>query len=379
GLHPHDAVRSTLAADLRWRDPERHEDVRARLSVACLDAVRRATEDDSLLRVAEWMFLFRDQSGPRELYDWRAHPHVEDRPLDPADVPEVLRLASEPAVAHWLRRQPRGFRVYRSAGVVVGFMAILRLEAPSPEDLAADPVVAAVWEHVEAAAPLRRGEHLGIRRFAVQAGGHHRPSPLMDLVGRRTVAEEMRTGGRAVTFTVFQDVGWWRRHLTAAGLHEVVAVRSGGVAQHVFGRDWRRQTVEQWVRDRARAAAPVASWASPAPEVLSRKAFEAGVLEALRTWRAPREFATSVLLRSHLVPRDSADPVADLRDAITTALDGLRVDPAGVKAHDALTATYLSGSGTHKATARRLGVPYGTYRRHLALAKERLVERLLAR
>ena len=27
--------------------------------------------------------------------------------------------------------------------------------------------------------------------------------------------------------------------------------------------------------------------------------------------------------------------------------------------------------------ARRLGVPYGTYRRHLALAKERLIEQLL--
>jgi DNA-directed RNA polymerase specialized sigma24 family protein len=110
---------------------------------------------------------------------------------------------------------------------------------------------------------------------------------------------------------------------------------------------------------------------------LPRAAFEEGVLEALRTWRAPREFATSILLHSRLVPQDSADPVADLRDAITAALDALQVDPAGVKAHEALTATYISASRTHKATARRLGVPYGTYRRHLALAKERLTEQLL--
>ncbi|MFD9700136.1 ATP-binding protein [Lentzea sp. NPDC059081] len=115
------------------------------------------------------------------------------------------------------------------------------------------------------------------------------------------------------------------------------------------------------------------------PDPLPREDFEAAVFEALRTWRAPREFATSVLLRSHLVPSDSPDPVTDLRATITAALDALRVDPAGVKAHDALTATYVSASGTHKATARRLGVPYGTYRRHLALAKHRLVEHLLAR
>ncbi|WP_439658370.1 ATP-binding protein [Lentzea sp. HUAS TT2] len=379
GLHPHDAVRSALAADLRWRDPERCQEIRTRISAACLGAVRRSSEDDALLRVAEWMFLFRDHAGSHDLYDWRAHPHIEDTPLVPADVPEVLGMGGESAAAHWVQRQPEGFRVYRSAGRLLGYMAVLRFTTPAPDDLAADPVIAALWEHVEAAAPLRQGEHWGIRRFAVQSGGHQRPSPLMDLIGRRTVATEMRTPGRAMTFTVFQDAGRWRQHLAAAGLHEVVAVEVDGVRQHVFGRDWRRQPVERWVEDRARASTPVASWGPASADPLSRKAFEEGVLEALRTWRAPREFATSVLLRSHLVPPGSADPVADLRAAITAALDALRVDPAGVKAHDALTTTYIAASGTHRAAARRLGVPYGTYRRHLTLAKERLVEHLLAR
>jgi hypothetical protein len=178
GLHPHDAVRATLAADLRWRDPERSDDVRVRISVACLQAVRGASEDDALVRVAEWMFLFRDQGGPDDLYNWLAHPHVDDTPLRPEDVPGVLRMAEETegpasaaAVAHWLRRQPEAFRVYRYAGSPspVSFMAILRLEASLPEDRAADPVIATVRDLVAAAAPLGPGEHLGIRRFAVQA------------------------------------------------------------------------------------------------------------------------------------------------------------------------------------------------------------------
>jgi hypothetical protein len=46
-----------------------------------------------------------------------------------------------------------------------------------------------------------------------------------------------------------------------------------------------------------------------------------------------------------------------------------------LKAHEALTAT--AASRTHKAAARRLGVPHGTHRRHLAMAKERLIEQLL--
>ncbi|WP_406173271.1 hypothetical protein [Streptomyces canus] len=73
----------------------------------------------------------------------------------------------------------------------------------------------------------------------------------------------------------------------------------------------------------------------------------------------------------------SSDPAADLRGTITTALDAIQIDPAGVKAHEALTATYITAPRTHRAAARRLGVPYGTYRRHLALAKERLTEQLL--
>ncbi|GAA0346725.1 ATP-binding protein [Actinoallomurus spadix] len=396
GLHPHDAVRATLEADLRWRDPERYDDVRARVSTAGLQAVRGASEDDAPLRVAEWMFLFRDQDGMDDLHDWQAHPHVEDAPLRPADVPEVLRMAEEAegresaaTVAYWVRRRPEAFRVHRYAGssAPVAFMAILRLEAPLPEDRAGDPVIAALWDHVEATAPLREGEHLGVRRFAMQPGWHQRPSPLMDLMSRRAIADEMRARGRALTFTVFEDTDRWKGYLAKAGMLEVTAVDVGGRVQHLFGRDWRRQSVDQWVEDRARAVAVPVAGETGSPSAagsdderggdLPRAAFEEGVLEALRTWRAPREFATSVLLHSRLVPRGSADPVADLRGAITTALDALQVDPAGVKAHDALTATYIAASRTHKAAARRLGVPYGTYRRHLTLAKERLIEQLL--
>ncbi|MEU5664509.1 ATP-binding protein [Streptomyces longwoodensis] len=397
GLHPHDAVRATLAADLRWRDPERYDDVRVRVSLAALHAVRGASDADAPLRVAEWMFLFRHQGGPEHPYDYRTHPHLEDTPLRPEDVPGLVRMAedtegpaSAAAVAHWVVRQPEAFRVHRRAGSAtpVSFMAVLRLDTPLPEDRAADPVVAAVWDLVETAAPLGPGEHLGVRRFAVQPGGHQRPSPLMELISRRTIGEEMRAHGRAVTFTVFEDADRWRRYLADAGMPQLAAVDVGGRRQYVFGRDWRRQTVDEWVQHRARATStPVATWPTAsagsdpaAPDLavrLPRPAFAEGVLEALRTWHTPRAFATNVLLTSRLVPPGSPDPAADLRDAVLSALDAIQTDPAGVKAHEALTATYITASRTHRSAARRLGVPYGTYRRHLALARERLVERLL--
>ena len=205
----------------------------------------------------------------------------------------------------------------------------------------------------------------------------------LDLIGRRAVAADLRARGRAMSFVVVANAERVRNYLGSAGLQEVVTADIGdGKQQHVFGRDWRRQPVERWVADRARSGlVPSAGWTGAASTDgdLTRAAFEDAVTEALRTWHAPREFATSVLLRSRLVPPGSGDPVADLRGAILAAVDTLRVDPAGVKAHEALTATYLSASRTHKAAARRLGVPYGTYRRHLALAKERVIEELRGR
>jgi hypothetical protein len=109
-------------------------------------------------------------------------------------------------------------------------------------------------------------------------------------------------------------------------LQEVVAADVGGREQHVFGRDWRRQPVEQWVQDRARTGiVPAAGWtdAASAGDDLSRAALAEAVEEALRTWHVPREFATSVLLHSRLVPLGSTDPVADLRGAILAAADAL--------------------------------------------------------
>lgn len=93
--------------------------------------------------------------------------------------------------------------------------------------------------------------------------------------------------------------------------------------------------------------------------------------------RRRRDAAARGRRRGRTAPVRSPDPAAGLRDAVLTALDAIQTDPAGVKAHEALTATLITAFRAHRSAVRRLGVPYGAYRRHLALAKERLVERLL--
>ena len=113
--------------------------------------------------------------------------------------------------------------------------------------------------------------------------------------------------------------------------------------------------------------APPGDPAAGGPDALSRGAFESEVREALRSWRRPDLLATNPLTGSRLVAQSAEpDPVAALRAVLQGALDELGQDPRESKSHRALLATYLGGAPTQEAAAERLGLPFSTYRRHLA-------------
>ncbi len=103
------------------------------------------------------------------------------------------------------------------------------------------------------------------------------------------------------------------------------------------------------------------------PGPLSREAFDLAVREALRSWRRPDLLATNPLTGSRLVAESAErDQVAALRAVLQATLDGLSEDPRESKGHRAVLATYLGGAPTQEAAAERLGLPFSTYRRHLA-------------
>ena len=143
----------------------------------------------------------------------------------------------------------------------------------------------------------------------------------------------------------------------------------------MFAVDWRRVPVEDWLRLFISATEVPAR---PGPTGVSRTAFDQAVREALPYWRDPGAFATCALMRSRMVA-DSTDPAEELRALLRQAVDDLARDPRGVRAREALTAGYFSGAPTQEAAARRLGLPYGTYRRHLRQGLDQLCEALWQR
>jgi DNA-directed RNA polymerase specialized sigma24 family protein len=87
----------------------------------------------------------------------------------------------------------------------------------------------------------------------------------------------------------------------------------------------------------------------------------------------------SPLARSRLAAETTAEPAAALRQALTEAVEALARDPRSEHLNRAMTTTYFRGVPTQEAAAARLGLPLGTYRRHLARGLEQTCDLLWSR
>ncbi|MER6032110.1 ATP-binding protein [Streptomyces sp. NPDC001851] len=382
GLHPHDAARETLAADLRWRAPQAFVTMRRRLAEEYLRLLREAPEERVWTVTDELFYLFREGKILARLRTWSREDEVHDRPLHPDDMDVVLRMAAETEgrasaelVRYWAQRQPQAFSVYRlvSTGRIVAFTARLALPAPpDPQDLATDPVVAAAWRYTDATAPVSPGEHIGISRFSVYPERYQVPSRVIDLSSSRAQAEAARARGRAYGFAVWRDAETWAERVKGTLSDTGARPRVGEHTYGLFGVDWRQVPVEAWL---GRFISATDAPAPSGPSGFSRTAFDQAVREALTHWRDPAAFAACALMRTRLAA-DLSDPVQELRALLRRAVDDLAGDPRGVRAREALTAGYFSGAPTQEAAARRLALPYGTYRRHLRQDMDLLCEAL---
>ncbi|MBR7829381.1 AAA family ATPase [Actinospica sp. MGRD01-02] len=117
----------------------------------------------------------------------------------------------------------------------------------------------------------------------------------------------------------------------------------------------------------------------PDAAALSREEFNAAVRSALRAWHRPDTLADSLLHQTNLVASDDDNvvPAERVRAAISLALRQLREDRHGEKQYLAITCTYLDADAKQQhVVAQELGLPFGTYRRHLAQGLDRVCELL---
>lgn len=396
GLFPHDLVRDLLYEDLRRHHPERLGQVARR--IARLESERFLNGTGIEVQRALWglLFLSRDDPKWRPYYDWHAFGASHAEPARPDDHAAILAAVaryegeeSARIAAHWLRKQPEGFWVFRAIrGEIAGFCAVVRLDRADEDDRAADPAVNAVLGYVERRGPPRPGEGVTVHRFWMDAEGAQTPTA-HNMASTAGISLWMREPGLAWSFVVLQDPDRFGPLFALVKFPRAddAAFEAGGRRYTVVGHDWRIEPPDAWWHavGRARWTGGVSpqggAQAAPAAVVLSQPEFRDAVRRAYADYARPDALVKNPLARSRLAAGGPGDApgVEALRARLRAAVQSLDGHPRDRKLYRALWHTYIEPAPTQEAAAELLDLPFSTYRRHLGAGLDRVTEWLWQR
>lgn len=385
GLQMHDFVRESFAASWVARDPVEIERLRTRVMQHLLRRLPllAAAEVDRHLR--DWFFTLRHTPSGR-FVDHRHHDShyldVLDPPRDTAVIEAMVerRLGAQTlaVVRHWLGHAPQAFMVLRRRdGGVDGVVLYLDL-APLPDAVRrADPLADSAWRHVQACRAPQPGAPVWLARLTLDAHTDQLPNACTTLAAmwrtRRLLLEPGTEWGlyvhhnpdeMAQLYATTTRFNWVHR---VPELDQVVDGRLHGV----------------FVRDLVSEPVP-AEWRAPLPGPstprLDKDGFAAAVRDALRHFARDDRLAASLLRRCRAFAVAGGEAtLAELREALAAAVQALAAHPADRKFHHALRLTWLDPGSTQERVAEELGLPFNTYRYHLARGTERVVEALWQR
>ena len=382
GLAPHDLARDVLDAEFDRRSPDWYRGLHRVVHDHTVAGIRAATATDRQLRAQHLMYLHRRAPFTAAIQELRAQGSTAVVPARPEEHDDVLAQierfegkAGAALAAAWLADQPEGLSVVRTEEGVAGFA--YQIFPPTGSALEVrDPVVRAVLDHVAAHGPTRPGERINIGRFFGGRREHQRDLYAV-LAGPVSSLVEWVTRPLAWSFVVVIDTGYWGPIFDYLGFGRLVETEMGGQAHVGYGVDWRRLPVSAWLdlmneREHSGGAGPPpASLLRPPP--LDRTRFGAAVRAALADLQRPDRLATNLLVSSSL-----ADGPGSLRGRIEAAIGCLRDEPKGAALSAVLNRTFVRAAPTQEAAAEVLGLPFSTYRRHLAKAIEQLTDLLWA-
>lgn len=389
GLQMHDLVRESFAAAWLARDP---------LAVAQLaqqvlrHLARRAPllgRDEGTHHLKDWFFALQHTPSGRFL----DHRHVDGYRLGPATGADDLHAAvalvqrrlgpHTAAIArHWLQHAPGSLLVVRGHDDTLrGLLLALELASIDPALMAADPAVARIWAHVQRVRAPRPDGGVWCARLVLDAHDDQLPNPTATLGGfwatqrsllhpqsEWSVTLHHNEDAVAPAFASATRVNWVHRapelDHTCDGHHFAA-----------FVRDFVSEPVPpEWKPELA-----VHNEGTPPP--LDRDGFAQAVRDALRHVQRDDQLAASPLrhCRALADADDAPAPVEALRQTLHDAVQALARHPADLKFHHALRLTWLDPGATQERAAAELGLPFNTYRYHLARGAERVAQALWQR
>jgi hypothetical protein len=381
GVFPHDLVRDVLDAEFERRSPEQYRRLHRIIHDHVVDGVRAASGPDRQVLAQHLLFLHRRSPLTSVFFTLRTRGSAALVPGRADEHPAVLSTlerfhgaATVAAARDWLAEQPGQLSVVRTEEGLAGF-AFHALCADSAM-AQRDPVTRAVLAHVAAHGPTRAGEQVDVARFLAGTRGNER-DPYAVLAGSVSSIIEWVSRPLAWSFILTTDPEFWGPFFDYLTFPPVFEVDAYGVHHVAFAHDWRRLPVDPWLNlmnEREHSGGtgpPPAELLRPPP--IGRADFAVAIRQALADLRRPDGLAGSRLIGTAL-----ADDPARLRAVLRAGVRELATRPRGGPPAAVLNRTFVHAAPTQEAAAEVLGLPFSTYRRHLAKAVEQLTELLWA-
>ena len=411
GLFPHDLARDVLDAEFDRRWPERYRALHRVVHDHVAANLRSAAGPDRQMLAQHLLYLHRRSPLTGVMTSLRAHGSVAVVPARREDHEQALSFVmkfegsqSARLAGRWFAEQPDGLSVVRDGGGVASFCFHVIHPTGSPlED--ADPVIRSALDHAARQGPARPGEQIYVARF-LAARREHQSGPYAVLAGAVSSLLEWVSRPLAWSFIAIIDDAFWGSFFEYLAFTRQFEVEFGGLTHVVYGIDWRRLPFGTWLglmNERGHSGGtgpPPASLLRPPP--LDRARFAAAVRSALQDLRRPERLAASPLMGSSLAAAPGGPgsgsggpgsgvgfgsggpgsgglgfdgPSAErLGSTLENAVDGLGDESLRA----VLRRTFVRGAPTQEAAAEVLGLPFSTYRRHLAKAIEQLTDVLWA-
>jgi hypothetical protein len=198
-----------------------------------------------------------------------------------------------------------------------------------------------------------------------------------------TLQRQLATPGLAWDFLTLAEPERWDAYFRAADIPRATGADFivGGRRYGLFAHDFRQVPIEAWTelwadRALAREAGTDSRNGPEAYVVLSHPDFATAVRQGLKDIGRRELLVRNPLARTRLVAERAvggraAGEVLEalLREAAATLADHPRDD----KLLRAVDRTYLHPAATQESAAAVLGLPFSTYRRHLAQGVDRIV------
>jgi hypothetical protein len=377
-----------IDADLRWRDRAAYEEVHA---LVRRDVVHRLTTCDGREQqraLADLMFLHRGNPAAPAFWDWESLGEVYADAAARGDHDAIMDMverhegpASATVAAHWLDRRPQGFAVFRGRGAEpLGFLAELSLHDATDDDVGADRGAQAVLRHAHRTTPPRPGDEVVVGRFYMDRDAYQAPSRSLNVVTMRCTQTWLSRPRLSWYYLVFSDPDAVAPLMTYIGFERApdADFDIGDRRYGVYARDWRREDAVTWLErmnERELGGDPPAPAAASVPPLaLSQADFALAVRRALRDLHRPDALAANPLMRSRLLAETHGAQAAKLRALLDEAVAVLAGHPRDAKLARAVERTYLKPAPTQEAAAELLGLPFSTYRGHLARGIDRVTD-----